>query len=193
MSLQLDKEHAGVRESSGKIGPARADSPAADKARFVSRSRLAVLGAVLLIAALVAVSSFARDDNDAGLLEKAREVFPPLPKYSGTAEYPTTPERVRLGQMLFFDPRISDDGTMIPGLRGVAMTPPYFHDGSVNELPRAVRIMAKVQLDLDLGEAEVNMIVAFLESLTGPPPAGFERPPLLPAGVFVNPPAHRPH
>ena len=35
-------------------------------------------------------------------------------------------------------------------LRNVAVTPPYFHDGSVAELGDAVRIMAKLQLGRDL-------------------------------------------
>ena len=49
-------------------------------------------------------------DNDE-LLEQAKGLFKPLPKDLATAEFPVTPERVRLGRMLFFDPRISTDGT----------------------------------------------------------------------------------
>jgi cytochrome c peroxidase len=75
----------------------------------------------------------------------------------------------------------------VPVLRNVAMTPPYFHDGSVNTLPKAVRIMAKVQLDVDLSDAEVDSIVAFLGSLTGSLPEGFERASILPAGGFAPP------
>ena len=75
----------------------------------------------------------------------------------------------------------------VPVLRNVAMTAPYFHDGSVNALPKAVQIMAKVQLDVDLSDAEVNDIVAFLGSLTGSLPEGFERAPILPAGGFGSP------
>ena len=54
--------------------------------------------------------------------------------------------------------------------RNVAMTAPYFHDGAVKTLPEAVRIMAKVQLDTILSDADVVDIVAFLETLTGTPP-----------------------
>ena len=60
----------------------------------------------------------------------------------------------------------------VSGLRNVAMTPPYFHDGAVDALPRAVRIMAKVQLDTDLTDPEVDEIVTFLGSLTGRLPEG---------------------
>ena len=42
--------------------------------------------------------------------------IPPAPAYLGAvaapAENPTTPEKVQLGWMLFFDPRLSKDGTM---------------------------------------------------------------------------------
>jgi cytochrome c peroxidase len=76
----------------------------------------------------------------------------------------------------------------VAGLRNVAMTPPYFHDGSVGSLPEAVRVMARVQLDADLSEAEVGEIVAFLGSLTGELPDGFARAPVLPAAGFAPPP-----
>jgi cytochrome c peroxidase len=72
----------------------------------------------------------------------------------------------------------------VAGLRNVAMTPPYFHDGSVDALSKAVRIMAKVQLDTDLADSNVEQIVTFLGSLTGSTPEGFERAPVLPAGGF---------
>jgi cytochrome c peroxidase len=75
----------------------------------------------------------------------------------------------------------------VPGLRNVSMTPPYFHDGVVDALPRAVRIMAKVQLDAELSDPEVDEIVTFFGSLTGTMPEGFERAPVLPAGGFVPP------
>ena len=63
-------------------------------------------------------------------------------------------------------------------LRNVAKTAPYFHDGAVAELPRAVHIMGKVQLGKDLGDKDVAEIVAFLGALTGPVPANY--PPLTP-------------
>ena len=73
----------------------------------------------------------------------------------------------------------------VPSLRNVAMTPPYFHDGSVATLPAAVRVMGRVQLGRDLTDAEIGEIVAFLECLTGPLPADFARAPALGAG-FVR-------
>jgi cytochrome c peroxidase len=72
----------------------------------------------------------------------------------------------------------------VPGLRNVAKTPPYFHDGSVATLPDAVRIMARIQLGRTLTDAQVASIVTFLESLTGTLPASFSEIPELPAASF---------
>jgi len=71
-------------------------------------------------------------------------------------------------------------------LRNVAVTPPYFHDGSVARLGDAVRIMGKLQLGRDLNDADVSDIVAFLGSLTGEVPAQFANVPSLPAAPFKN-------
>ena len=54
--------------------------------------------------------------------------------------------------------------------RNVAMTAPYFHDGSAATLEEAVKTMAKVQLDTKLSKRDVSDIVAFLETLTGDAP-----------------------
>jgi cytochrome c peroxidase len=69
----------------------------------------------------------------------------------------------------------------VPALRNVAMTGPYFHDGSVASLEAAVRIMAKVQLGAAPDDKAVQDIVAFLGSLTGPVPANYATVPALPA------------
>ncbi len=71
-------------------------------------------------------------------------------------------------------------------LRNVAVTPPYFHDGSVATLPEAVRIMAKLQLGRDVNETDVSDIVAFLETLTGDVPEHFANAPVLPVAPFRN-------
>jgi cytochrome c peroxidase len=55
----------------------------------------------------------------------------------------------------------------VPGLRNVAVTAPYFHDGSVTTLNEAVDIMARYQLGRDLSDEDRRYIIAFLESLTG--------------------------
>lgn len=54
----------------------------------------------------------------------------------------------------------------VPSLRNVVHTAPYFHDGSVETLDEAIRIMAKAQLNTALSEEEVSAIKAFLTSLS---------------------------
>lgn len=58
----------------------------------------------------------------------------------------------------------------VPSLRNVAVTGPWFHDGSARTLHEAVGTMARVQLGFTLAPDEVDEIVAFLETLTGVPP-----------------------
>ena len=55
----------------------------------------------------------------------------------------------------------------VPGLRNVATTAPYFHDGSARTLEEAVRRMATAQLNRSLTDQQVTLLVAFLNSLTG--------------------------
>ncbi len=75
----------------------------------------------------------------------------------------------------------------VPSLRNVAMTPPYFHDGSVATLPEAVRVMARVQLGAKLEDKDIDDIVAFLASLTGPLPPDFAGAPTLPPSAPAVP------
>lgn len=55
----------------------------------------------------------------------------------------------------------------VPSLRNIALTAPYFHNGSVESLHEAVRVMSKSQLNRDLSEYEIEILVAFLKTLTG--------------------------
>jgi cytochrome c peroxidase len=59
----------------------------------------------------------------------------------------------------------------VPTLRNIALTAPYFHNGSVPTLDEAVRVMAKTQLNQVLSDAQVQDLVAFLNGLTGAFPA----------------------
>jgi cytochrome c peroxidase len=65
----------------------------------------------------------------------------------------------------------------VPLLRNVVQTGPWFHNGNVQTIDEAVRLMGKHQLGLDLTASEVTSIVAFLNSLTGPIPQSFIEPP----------------
>jgi len=69
----------------------------------------------------------------------------------------------------------------VPVLRNVAMTPPYFHDGSVDKLADAVWIMGKIQLGKDLTKEQIQDIVSFLHALTGKIPGEVMTVPVLPS------------
>jgi cytochrome c peroxidase len=55
----------------------------------------------------------------------------------------------------------------VPTLRNIALTAPYFHNGSVATLDEAVRVMAGTQLNKALTDEQVKDLVAFLDGLTG--------------------------
>lgn len=55
----------------------------------------------------------------------------------------------------------------VPSLRNVALTPPYFHDGSAERLEDAVTIMSIYQLGRPLTASETEAIVKFLKTLSG--------------------------
>jgi cytochrome c peroxidase len=55
----------------------------------------------------------------------------------------------------------------VPSLRNVAVTAPYFHDGSALTLEDAVAVMAKYQLGRPLPPKDMEDIVKFLRTLTG--------------------------
>lgn len=55
----------------------------------------------------------------------------------------------------------------VPGLRNVALTWPYYHDGSQASLKEAVCKMGTYQSGVELTDHEEELIVAFLNTLTG--------------------------
>ena len=55
----------------------------------------------------------------------------------------------------------------VPTLRNIALTWPYFHDGSTTDLKAAVMTMSKYQWANDFTDAEADKVVAFLKTLTG--------------------------
>jgi cytochrome c peroxidase len=60
--------------------------------------------------ALVLPPTLAAADPD--LRAQARALFEPLPRAMTTPDNPLTPDKVALGRMLFFEPRVSADGTV---------------------------------------------------------------------------------
>ncbi|MBL0065440.1 MAG: hypothetical protein IPP38_10580 [Bacteroidetes bacterium] len=70
------------------------------------------------------------------------------------------------------------DTFKVAGLRNIGRTYPYFHDGSVEYLSTAVKIMAKTQLDKDLDDEQIRLIVTFLNALSGDVPEDAQKAPL---------------
>lgn len=69
----------------------------------------------------------------------------------------------------------------VPGLRNVAKTAPYMHDGSISDLKEMVAIMGEYQTPQGKpSEEEISDIVAFLEALTGKLPEELIAAPELP-------------
>jgi len=65
----------------------------------------------------------------------------------------------------------------VPGLRNITHTGPYFHDGSVADLKKAVSIMGKLQRNVDLTDKQINDIVVFLGSLSSDIPDEVKKSP----------------
>jgi cytochrome c peroxidase len=55
----------------------------------------------------------------------------------------------------------------VPSLRNVALTAPYFHDGSAQTLEQAIAVMTKYQLGRPLEKQQIERIAQFLNTLTG--------------------------
>lgn len=70
------------------------------------------IGGVVGAVAAVTLTTATVFGADPGLMEQARAVFKPLPKTISAPDNPLTPEKVALGRMLFFEPRVSVDGTV---------------------------------------------------------------------------------
>ncbi len=58
----------------------------------------------------------------------------------------------------------------VPTLRNIALTAPYFHTGSEQDLLKVINVMASAQLGQTLTPLETTRIAAFLDTLTGDHP-----------------------
>jgi len=58
----------------------------------------------------------------------------------------------------------------VPTLRNIALTAPYFHDGSTTNLIDAVKKMAHYNLGIEMPTEDAQKITAFLKTLTGKKP-----------------------
>ncbi len=75
----------------------------------------------------------------------------------------------------------------VPSLRNVAKTAPYFHDGSIPTLEKAIRAMAVHQRGSQLSDADVKSIATWLDTLTGEIPLDYIKAPQLPKSTPGTP------
>jgi len=55
----------------------------------------------------------------------------------------------------------------VPVLRNITRTAPYFHNGAVDKIEEAVRIMSKYQIGDEFSPEQIKDVVAFLKTLEG--------------------------
>lgn len=109
--------------------------------------------------------------------------FPLIPGSEYDAKYQLTQD---LGRFEVTQKEEDKNLWRVPTWRNIALTAPYFHNGSVRSLDEAVRVMAKTQLNKALADDQVKDIVAFLESLTGKlPEQSLPRLPTTPSSTLV--------
>ncbi len=77
----------------------------------------------------------------------------------------------------------------VPGLRNIALTAPYFHDGKTWTLEEAIRVMADVQLGKQLSPTDTTRIARFLTALNGDPRPQVTLPNLPPSTGSTAQPA----
>jgi len=71
-----------------------------------------VLTTMIVLSLLSFTGPLCADNGDGDLLKQAKQIFGPLPKVMSSEKNPATPEKVELGKMLFYETRISVDGTV---------------------------------------------------------------------------------
>lgn len=137
--------------------------------------------ALVAVAVLTAASTtlvIAAGDADE-LQRQAKENFGVLPSDMATPEFPITADRVELGRKLFFDPRISDDGTVscsrchLPALYGTDGLPkPHGVHDRVNPRNAPTVLNAALQFRAHWRGDRVNVEDQAKQALIGPPSFG---------------------
>ena len=86
-------------------------------------------------------------------------------RHEGSAE--SEPRLKDLGRYYITGEEPDRNSFRVPSLRNVALSAPYFHDGSAETLEDAVEEMAEHQLGVIPTAEQVALLVEFLQSLTG--------------------------
>lgn len=71
-----------------------------------------VLATMIVVSLLSFTSLLCADSGEEDLLKQVKQIFSPLPQVILSEKNPVTPEKVKLGKVLFYETRISVDGTV---------------------------------------------------------------------------------
>ena len=71
-----------------------------------------ILTTIIVLSLLSFATFLFADNGDEDLLKQTRQIFNPLPQFMTSEKNPVTPEKVKLGKILFYETRISVDGTV---------------------------------------------------------------------------------
>ncbi|PIV24622.1 MAG: hypothetical protein COZ69_08445 [Deltaproteobacteria bacterium CG_4_8_14_3_um_filter_45_9] len=78
----------------------------------IRRGNRNVLTTIIVLSLLSFAGLLIADNGDEDLLRQAKNIFGPLPQVMTSEKNPITPEKVKLGKILFYETRISVDGTV---------------------------------------------------------------------------------
>ena len=98
------------------------------------------------------------------------EYFGILDDYFANREMPADREIIRIKDQGYYNATENEADLRYfktPNLRNIALTPPYLHDGTVDNLTEATNIMLKYQVKKDATPEQVDKIVKFLHTLNG--------------------------
>jgi cytochrome c peroxidase len=70
------------------------------------------IGGIIIISILIFAAISSGSNGDQALLKQAKSIFGALPHVMTSEKNPITPEKVKLGKILFYETRISVDGTV---------------------------------------------------------------------------------
>jgi cytochrome c peroxidase len=113
------------------------------------------------------------------LLAQAQQILGILPNDAATPEFPVPAERVELGRKLFFDPRMSADGTVscsrchLPALYGTdGLSKPHGVHDRINPRNSPTVLNAALQFKAHWRGDRINVEDQAQQALIGPPSFG---------------------
>ncbi len=98
------------------------------------------------------------------------EYFGILADYFGNREMPADREIIQIKDQGHYNATENEADLRYfktPNLRNVALTPPYLHDGTIDNLTEATNVMLKYQVKKNASPEQVDKIVKFLHTLNG--------------------------